>query len=157
MPLVAAVIVQETADAPEYQEVLKLAEQGKPTQAAKMLDQYLTSVRELEGRLVMQQKWAKLPKPTVDQKPPTDIEDRADFVGRMELMYDLIFLALRTDSTRLVTFSGAGGNYVPTLDGVDEDWHNLSHHGKDPSKIEQLSLIELTEMRLFAKFLQLVL
>jgi hypothetical protein len=117
------------------------------------LDQYLTSVRELEGRLVMQQKWAKLPKPTVDQEPPTDIEDRADFIGRMELMYDLIFLAFRTDSTRLVTFCGAGGNYVPTLEGVDEDWHNLSHHGKDPSKIEKLSLIELAEMRLFAKFL----
>ena len=79
------------------------------------LDQYLTSVRELEERLVMQEKWAKLPKPKVDQKAPDDIEDRGDFVGRMALMYDLIFLAFRTDSTRLVTFCGAGGNYVPTL------------------------------------------
>ena len=118
------------------------------------LDQYLTSVRELEGRLVMQERWAKLPKPKVDQEPPTDIEDRADFVGRMQLMYDLIFLALRTDSTRLITFSGAGGNYVPTLDGVDEDWHNLSHHGKDPKKIEKLAMIELEEMKLFARFLE---
>ncbi len=117
------------------------------------LDQYLTSVRELEGRLVMQGEWAKLPKPKVDQEPPSDIEDRADFVGRMKLMYDLIFLALRTDSTRLITFCGAGGNYVPTLAGVDEDWHNLSHHGKDPKKIEKLALIELEEMKLFAEFL----
>jgi hypothetical protein len=117
------------------------------------LDQYLTSVRELEGRLVMQEKWAKLPKPKVDEEPPTDIEDRADFVGRMKLMYDLIFLAFRTDSTRLITFCGAGGNYVPTLDGVDEDWHNLSHHGKDPKKIEKLALIELEEMKLFADFM----
>ena len=118
------------------------------------LDQYLTSVRELEGRLAMQEKWAKLPKPKVDQKPPTDIEDRADFIGRMRLMYDLIFLAFRTDSTRLITFCGAGGNYVPTLEGVDEDWHNLSHHGKDPKKIEKLALIELEEMKLFADFLK---
>ena len=118
------------------------------------LDQYLTSVRELEGRLVMQEKWAQLPKPEVDQKPPDDIEDRADFVGRMKLMYDLIFLAFRTDSTRLITFSGAGGNFVPVLKGVDEDWHNLSHHGKDPKKIEKLAMIELEEMKLFAKFLQ---
>ena len=118
------------------------------------LDQYLTSVRELEERLVMQEKWAKLPKPKVEQKAPDDIEDRGDFVGSMELMYDLIFLAFRTDSTRLVTFCGAGGNYVPTLAGVDEDWHNLSHHGKDEKKIEQLAKIELEEMKLFAKFMQ---
>ena len=71
----------------------------------------------------------------------------------MELMYDLIFLAFRTDSTRLITFCGAGGNYVPTLKGVDEDWHNLSHHGRDEKKIEKLALIELEEMRLFAKFM----
>jgi len=118
------------------------------------LDQYLTSVRELEERLVIQEKWAKLPKPKVDQKPPSDIEDRGDFVGRMSLMYDLIFLAFRTDSTRLVSFCGAGGNYVPTLQGVDEDWHNLSHHGKDEKKIEKLAMIELEEMKLFAQFMQ---
>ena len=118
------------------------------------LDQYLTSVRELEERLVIQEKWAQLPKPVVDQKQPGDVEDRGDFVSSMELMYDLIFLAFRTDSTRLITFCGAGGNYVPTLAGVDEDWHNLSHHGRDEKKIEQLALIELEEMRLFGKFMQ---
>ena len=117
------------------------------------LDQYLTSVRELEKRLVIQEKWSQLPKPSVDRKPPSDVEDRADFVSNMELMYDLIFLAFRTDSTRLITFCGAGGNYVPTLEGVDEDWHNLSHHGRDEKKIEKLALIELEEMRLFAKFM----
>ena len=117
------------------------------------LDQYLTSVRELEQRLVLAEDWASKPKPEVEQKPPVDIEDRGDFVGRMRLLYDLIHLAFRTDSTRLITFCGAGGNYVPTLDGVDEDWHNLSHHGKDPGKIEQLALIELEEMKLFAGLL----
>lgn len=118
------------------------------------LDQYFTSVRELEGRLELSEEWAKLPKPKVEQKPPTDIEERADFIGRMRLMYDLVFHALRTDSTRLITFCGAGGNYVPSLAGVDEDWHNLSHHGKDPGKIKKLALIELEEMRLFTDLLK---
>jgi len=54
----------------------------------------------------------------------------------------------------LVSFCGAGGNYVPTLQGVDEDWHNLSHHGKDEKKIEKLAMIELEEMKLFAQFMQ---
>lgn len=118
------------------------------------LDQYFTSVRELEGRLVQAEEWAKRPKPVVDAAPPTDIEERADFVGRMRLMYDLIFLALRTDSTRLITFCGAGGNEVVDLKGVDDGWHNLSHHGKDPEKIRKLAIIELEEMRLFGEFMQ---
>ncbi|BCX46902.1 hypothetical protein HAHE_08100 [Haloferula helveola] len=118
------------------------------------LDQYFTSVRELEERLVRAEDWARRPKPEVDQEAPTDIEDRADFTGRMELMYDLIFLALRTDSTRLVTFAGAGGNEVVDLEGVDDGWHNLSHHGKDPDKIGKLAIIELEEMRLFGEFLK---
>lgn len=118
------------------------------------LDQYFTSVRELEGRLVQAEEWAKRPKPVVDVEPPTDIEEREDFVGRMRLMYDLIFLAFRTDSTRLITFCGAGGNEVVNLKGVDDGWHNLSHHGKDPEKIRKLAIIELEEMRLFAELLR---
>ncbi len=118
------------------------------------LDQYFTSVRELEQRLVKAEEWAKLPKPKVEQKPPTDIEDRADFAGRMRLMYDMMFLAIQTDSTRLITFCGAGGNEVVSLQGVDDGWHNLSHHGKDPEKIKKLAIIEKEEMRLLAEFMQ---
>ncbi len=117
------------------------------------LQQYFSSVRELEQRLVLAEDWATKPKPSVDMEPPTDIEDRADFTGRMRLMYDLIFLAFQTDSTRLITFCGAGGNEVVSLRGVDDGWHNLSHHGKDPDKIEKLAIIEREEMRLFAELL----
>ncbi len=118
------------------------------------LDQYFTSVRELEQRLVRAEDWAKRPKPVVDQKPPTDIDDRANFSGRMKLLLDLITLALQTDSTRLITLKGPGGNEVVNLQGVDDGWHNLSHHGRSPEKIEQLAIIEKEEMRLFGEFLQ---
>jgi hypothetical protein len=118
------------------------------------LDQYFTSVRELEQRLVQAEDWARRPKPQVDRKPPTDITDRANFTGRMQLMFDLIFLAIQTDSSRLITMVGAGGNEVVSLQGVDDGWHNLSHHGRDPDKIEMLSIIEQEEMRLFAELLQ---
>jgi hypothetical protein len=118
------------------------------------LEQYFTSVRELEQRLVKAEEWARLPKPKVERKPPTDIEDRADFTGRMRLFYDLVFLAIQTDSTRLITFCGAGGNEVVSLQGVDDGWHNLSHHGKDPGKIEKLAIIEKEEMRLLCEFMQ---
>ncbi|MGC4002308.1 MAG: DUF1552 domain-containing protein [Pirellulales bacterium] len=115
------------------------------------LDQYFGSVREVEQRLAAAEQWAKLPKPKVDRKPPSDIEDRSDFTGRMSVLYDLIFLAIQTDSTRLITLIGAGGNEVVSLDGVDDGWHNLSHHGKDPQKLKQLAIIEKEEMRLFAE------
>ena len=118
------------------------------------LDQYFTSVREFEQRLVKAEDWAGRPKPTLDRKPPTDVTERADFVGRMELMYDLMFLAIQTDSTRLMTFMGAGSNEVVSLKGVEDGWHNLSHHGKDPNKIEQLAIIEKQEFELFADFLR---
>ena len=118
------------------------------------LDQYYTSVREVEQRLVRAEDWVKKPKPKVDFPPPKDIEDRANFTGRMELMFDLIHLALQTDSTRLITLKGAGGNEVVNLRGIDDGWHNLSHHGKDPNKIKQLAIIEREEMRLFGNFLK---
>lgn len=132
----------------------KSVERAVGRQGHETLDQYFSSVRELEQRLVQAEYWARQPKPKVDRKPPTDIESRADMVGRMRLMYDMIFLAIQTDSTRLITFSGSGGNDVVSLSGVDEGWHNLSHHGKDPAKIEQLAIIELAEMKLFAELME---
>ncbi len=117
------------------------------------VDEYLDSVRDLEGRLVQNQAWTRRPKPKVDTRPPNDIQNRADAIGRMRLMLDLITLALRTDSTRTVTLRLAGLNSVPEIPGVSQDWHNLSHHGQDPAKIEELKIIELAEFRAFADWL----
>ena len=67
------------------------------------LDEYFTSVRELEQRLAQDEAWAKTPKPKVDVKPPKDIPNAADLIGRTRLLFDLTHLALQTDSTRLIT------------------------------------------------------
>src|SRR5690606_27939349 len=77
------------------------------------LDEYLSSVRDLESRLQQSQGWAQKPKPAVDVEPPRDIEDRNDAIGRQRLMQDMIVLALQTDSTRTVTFQLSGLNAVP--------------------------------------------
>jgi hypothetical protein len=117
------------------------------------LDEYFTSVRELEIRLAKGQEWARTPKPKVNVPPPRDIANHADLVGRTRLMYDLIHLALQTDSTRLVTLGITGLSVVPPIEGVSLDWHNLSHHGKDPSKLEQLAIIEKAELKLLGDLL----
>lgn len=117
------------------------------------LDEYFSAVRDLEGRLVQNEAWVQRPKPKVDAKPPTDIQSRTDAIGKMKLMQDLIVLALQTDSTRTATLRLSGMNAVPEIAGVKNDWHNLSHHGQDPVKIEELKVIEKAEFTAFADFL----
>lgn len=117
------------------------------------LEEYFTSVREMEQRLAKAEEWTLKPKPQVDAKAPKDIENDADTIGRLELLFGLIPLAFQTDSTRLITILIQGRNDVPPVPGVTIDHHNLSHHGQDPEKIRQLELIEKAEMRALAKLL----
>lgn len=118
------------------------------------LEEYFSAVRDLEGRLVQNEAWAQKPKPKVDAKPPTDIQSRTDAIGKMTLMQDLLVLALQTDSTRAATLRLSGMNAVPDIAGVKNDWHNLSHHGQDPAKIDELKVIETAEFTAFADFLK---
>lgn len=118
------------------------------------LDEYFTSVRDLEKKIGQSEEWTTRPKPAVDIKQPQDVADKTDVVARQRLMYEMIVLALQTDSTRVVTLSLGGMNAVPSnIPGVESDWHNLSHHGKDESKIDELRLIEQAEFVEFARFL----
>jgi hypothetical protein len=117
------------------------------------LDEYLTSVRELEQRLVENQAWRRKPKPKVEAEPPKDIPNAADLIGRTRLLFDLTHLALETDSTRLVTIMLAGSTYAPPIPGVTLGHHDLSHHGKDPGKLEQLKIVELEVVKTLADLL----
>lgn len=117
------------------------------------LDEYLTAVRDLESRLQQSQGWVKRPKPKTDAPLPKDLVDRNDAIGKQRMMNDLVVLALQTDSTRTITFQLSGMNAVPTIPGVKNDWHNLSHHGKDPEKIDELKVIEEAEFAAFNDFL----
>lgn len=117
------------------------------------LEEYLTSVRDLEVRLQESENWVQKPKPKVEAEPPKDITDKADAIGKQRLMNDMIAMALRTDSTRTITFQLSGMNAVPAIPGVGQDWHNLSHHGKDQNKIDELKIIEEAEFDVFNDFL----
>ena len=111
------------------------------------LDEYLTSVRQLEQRLITNEEWSRKPKPKVDVPPPTDIANKADLIGRTRLLFDLTHLALQTDSTRIITIMLSGSTYAPPIPGVNLGHHDLSHHGKDPGKLEQLKIVELETMK----------
>jgi hypothetical protein len=104
------------------------------------LDAWFTSVRDLEQRLVANEDWIRRPKPRVDLSKPTAIP-RDNEVAVDKIFLDIIHMALATDSTRFVTLH-VTGNSVQGLDGVDESYHGLSHHGMDDEKLRQLAIVE---------------
>lgn len=117
------------------------------------LKEYYESVREMEKRLTLAESWIQKPKPTVEAAQPQDLSEAKDLIGQTELLYQLIPLALQTDSTRLMTVVIQGRGDVPPIPGVSIDHHNLSHHGQDPDKIRQLALIEEAQFQALNKLL----
>jgi len=112
------------------------------------LDEYFTSVRDVEKGLELRSRWADIPKP----KPPMKEPEDAGLVNDIPVLYDLIALALQTDSTRIATLEIAGGFEASVL-GVKADYHGLSHHGQVQEKIDLLVKLEAYQMEQFARFL----
>ena len=118
------------------------------------LDQYFTSLRELERRLTVGEEWERKPKPKTDAKPPQDFNDRSAVIERSRAMFELARLALVSDSTRLITLYISQDFVRPNIAGVDEGTHQLTHHGNQPDKLAMLRLIEEAQFREFATLLQ---
>lgn len=117
-------------------------------------DEYLSSVRGVEQQMVRQQAWAHTPKPNVKAKPPKKIIPNEDVIAQNDAMMTLAFLAFQTDSARVATMLTMGLFLTPPIEGVETGYHTVSHHGKNEDKLAQLSLIELEQMRVLARFLR---
>ena len=115
------------------------------------MDEWLTSVRELESRLKANEEWINRPKPKVGPEPAR--ADNNNAPDQMRAMLEVVALAMRTDSTRFVTLHSTGNN-ARALDGVEEAYHSLSHHGKNPEKLEQLAIVEKTTVDNWGNFLR---
>jgi len=113
------------------------------------LDQYLTSVRDVERRLQMSREWLDKPKPKSPIK--TIGEAERQHIEEMPLLCDLLALALQTDSTRVATFE------VPISFRTSElnvgGYHSLSHHSKAKDRLQQLQIVEKYWMEQFGLFL----
>jgi hypothetical protein len=87
--------------------------------------------------------------------PPPSDPPNVDLLARTRTWFDLIHLALQTDSSRLVTMVMVGGSQgVPPIPGVSHGHHDLSHHGQDPGKLGELRIVELESMKIFGAFLR---
>lgn len=118
------------------------------------LDAYFTSVRQLEQRMEQSERWAKMAKPEVNAKQPVDSQNPNDLVGRFKTMCDVMQLALETDSTRFITLHLPGAGGVVPIEGVQEGYHSLSHHGRDEKKLEQLAIVERAIVSQWGDFLR---
>lgn len=106
------------------------------------LDEYLTSIRSVEKKLGMSMEWLDKPKPEVVMEPPQN----GPFIETLPLIYELIALALQTDSTRVATLEIGGG--IKTADlGLNTNYHKYSHHGKLPELMDGLTVIEKYQMK----------
>jgi len=115
------------------------------------LDEYLSSVRDIERRLQHVESFGPLPKP--DANTPAGIP--AHYGDHMDLMYDLLALAFQTDSTRIGTLllAGDGTNRAFPEIGIPEGHHYCSHHHGNQDLIEKVGRIDQFYMEHFARFL----
>lgn len=111
------------------------------------LDEYFTSIRDVEKRLELRQRWASQPKP----KAPFDKPENKNRVEDLPMLYELMALALQTDSTRIATLE-IGGDFMPQHLGIDKSHHSMSHHGNDEAVIKNLVTLETYQVEQFAKF-----
>ena len=120
------------------------------------LDQYFTSVRDLEHRLQASRGWENKPKPVVHAPVPIDPANPALYMDKVKVMYDLARLAFETDSTRSVTLM-LDGVSTPVLEipgvTITDGYHNLSHHGKSEAKRTQLEVIDQWHMKLLGELI----
>lgn len=110
------------------------------------LEQYFTSIRELEQQLLQAEAWERKPKPTVELKPPADVDGSALLIAQLRMMYDLIRLALETDSTRVVSLYVVPLGTLTGVPGVEHETHSLTHHGNRPEMIDELRKIEEAQL-----------
>tara|TARA_B100001250_G_scaffold242390_1_gene208307 strand:+ start:31 stop:993 length:963 start_codon:yes stop_codon:yes gene_type:complete len=129
------------------------ARMSKPDQVK--LDEYLTAVREVERKLQRQAKWIDVPKPKANDeviRGNDEVVVDLNYPYNTPVMYDLMVLALQTESTNVITFGHPGGNRLFPFEGIELGYHSLTHHGKRPELLRQLTIIELYYTQQLARF-----
>ena len=118
------------------------------------LEQYYTSVRDLEKRIAISRQWEDVPKPKVSVPEPKDAPSTRQYFQSVRLMYELTRLAFETDSTRLVTLM-LDSVAAPVIEvpgaTIKDGYHSLSHHGKSEEKLAQLDAIDREHMKALAE------
>lgn len=117
------------------------------------LEEYLTAIREAEERIQGMQRWQDIPKPKVDFDEGERAHGSMDYATLSPLMFDLLYLAIQSDTSRVFTGGFGMHNHVIELDGINTGYHGLTHHGNLPERLKQLEIIETFYMKQVARFM----
>jgi hypothetical protein len=112
------------------------------------LDEYFSSIRDVEKKIEIRKRWTKYPKPGAPFEKPSN----TNTVDDLPMLYELIALALQTDSTRVATLE-IGGSFLPQNLGIERSYHSMSHHGNDAEVVANLITLETYQLDQFSKFL----
>jgi len=122
------------------------------------IDEYFTGVRELEQRIQRAENEAREVASGTRMVPTLDLPEGvpSDLEKHVRLMYDLLVLAFKTDTTRVATYmlANEGSNRSYPMVGVTEGHHQLSHHQRDEEKIAKIRKIDLFLSTQFGYFLE---
>ena len=112
------------------------------TQDRNKLEEYLTAVRETERKLVRRKEWINIPKAKAKRPRVDEDQPQTSYPYDMSLFFEVMVMALQTESTRVMVYQMPGGNRHFTFDGITLGYHTLTHHGQNPEKIAQLQIID---------------
>ena len=139
--LQASILDSVTAEAGDLAKRINSEDRNK-------LDEYFSSIRDVERRLQTRKTWTDQPKPVAPFEKPAN----TNTVDDLPILYELIALALQTDSTRVATLE-IGGSFLPQNMGINKSYHSMSHHGNDEDVIANLLTLETYQVDQFSKFL----
>jgi hypothetical protein len=122
-----------------------------PTDKRK-LDEYLSSIREIEKQIAKAEKDNAQINPGMDK--PYGVP--ADFAEHFKLMTDMITVAFRADLTRVLTFlvTREGTSRAYREIGIADGHHPLTHHRNDPAMMEKVAQINTYHMTQFAAWVE---
>jgi Protein of unknown function (DUF1552) len=138
-------LVQQQAAS--FKRDISRSDQGK-------LEEYFTAIREAEVKMQGEHKWLFIQKPKMEDPAEGHPHSDNDYKFYAPLMTDLICLAIQSDSSRVFTAGFAMHNKVIELDGINNGYHNLSHHGRDPERIKQLKIIDQFYMTQYTRLVE---
>lgn len=131
------------------------------------LDEYFTSIRDVERRMEDDLAWLSKPRPQVERldfgddvqalDPTLRGGNKFDYRRYQRLMYDVLTLALRTDSTRVVSYMARmdlrDGTGCYSFMGCPYGYHEMTHHGEEADKLKWLTQVDTWYSEDWAYFL----